>query len=361
MNTNNVVQTAALTTGNVNHSLREGSSVFVRVLKNLGSNSFRVAFAGRQLNISSQLELKEGTAFLAKIKLDGGKILLQKVEQSFSQANILEKITAQTGQDGKIVNPALINYFKKLGLEPDNINLGLFQQMRQLGISFNSSNFEKIKHLAEKFKGKEAEAAQIAMILEQKGLTADFESIWAILDESYNEEFLNKFEHELETDYSIEDVFKDFFRDIFSGKNYSKNKPGILTLFNHCGFKYGKQSCCGSWIKIPFEFSYKKNELNNYGHGSLNSFVEKEGKKIQKSILNFNFCLTNYYFVIYYTDNKCTKISTCIKGIDDKEKNAFLENMKKGFSEIAIEALDEQDVFSFYPEQNEILSFKGSV
>ena len=76
MKTNVIVQTAALVNGNANRSLSEGSSVYVRVIKNNGNNSFTVAFAGGRYNIKSELPLNPETDFLTTVKFYAVKIIL---------------------------------------------------------------------------------------------------------------------------------------------------------------------------------------------------------------------------------------------------------------------------------------------
>lgn len=358
MKTDVVVQTAALTAGNNSNSLREGSSVFVRVIKKLGNNSFKVAFAGRQFNISSDLQLKEGTAFLAKIKIDGQIIRLQQIKDSINLQNSFQKIDTNGSLQEILSNPEVINYFKKLGLKPDSLNLGLLNQMKELGISFDSSLFEKVRTLAQRFKGRENEAAQIAYILEQKGIKADFESVWAILDRDYNSDFFVD-----EKNYNTEicgTMFKKFFDSLLKGTAFSdSNKEGVLTLFNHLGFSFGKGENFGSWIKVPFEFSYKKEEVKN-GTGSINLFLENEKKVVKKCVILFNYYITKYLFVLYFSRENCKKITVCLpEHLSVSEKNTFISKLKELFPQMDIENVPESRANEFYAEQNEILSFRG--
>ena len=355
MKTNVIVHQTALTNGNVN-SLREGGSVYVRVLKSLGNNSYKVAFAGRMLEINSDLSLKEGTAFLAKVKFSNQQIILQQLENHSQIENRLLKISGNA-QSEILSNPQFIEYFKKLGLKPDEINLAMFNQMRELGLSFSKEQFNRIRILAERFKDKEAQAAQIAMILEQKGLSSDFESVWAILDEDFNSSLFASSSGLKEGDNN---PFKNFIEEILSGFATKDNKPGLLTLFNHLGFKFDKGRSFGSWIKIPFEFSYDKDGVKKYGTGNLSAFLENEKKSVKKCQISFNFSITKYYFVLYYHRKRCNKIAIAFPEQKSfAEKDFFINSLKEMFPQVEICSLSQDECFEFNADQDEILSFRG--
>ena len=77
MNDNSVVvHSTALSNAVSQKSFGEGSSVFVRVLKNNGGNSYTVSFGGGRFAIRSEVPLAEGSSFRATIHLDGETVRL---------------------------------------------------------------------------------------------------------------------------------------------------------------------------------------------------------------------------------------------------------------------------------------------
>ncbi|MCI6983725.1 MAG: hypothetical protein MR917_05855, partial [Treponema porcinum] len=123
MNDNSVVvHSTALSNAVSQKSFGEGSSVFVRVLKNNGGNSYTVSFAGGRFAIRSEVPLAEGSSFRATIHLDGETVQLVRQADVSSSDDAFRKMTVQFDAAGNIQNPALAAYFKKLGLVPDSLS-----------------------------------------------------------------------------------------------------------------------------------------------------------------------------------------------------------------------------------------------
>ncbi|UKI53082.1 MAG: hypothetical protein L6V86_08305 [Treponema sp.] len=94
MKTNVVMHLTALSGVNGNNSLREGGSVYVRIIKSAGNNSYIASFSGGRFLLKSEIPLSEGAGFPAKIKIENGKILLQKIHAD-SHKDSVQKITAE--------------------------------------------------------------------------------------------------------------------------------------------------------------------------------------------------------------------------------------------------------------------------
>ena len=303
MNTQSVsVHKAALNVQANSKSYGEGSSVYLRVLKDNGGGKFTVGFGGNRFLISSQLSLKEGETFLARIKVDGQKVFLVREMEQGVQKPVGQAISALFDSKGNILEGALSSYFEKLGLAPDSFNYYLFQTLKSLSIPFSRNLFRKARLIASHFPDRELAAGKAFLALQQKGLEAGIEEVRFFLDggdfedsgdfeEGGNfkdggglgaggkfedggeseaggnfkghensegsgkfigqEKSDNIFFAEAGTDREAA-LFKEFFTSL-SSLDFIK-KSGLLSLFNHSGF--GKSlSANGSWIKIPVEYS----------------------------------------------------------------------------------------------------------
>lgn len=342
MNTNLVVHAAALSKISGNAQLREGSSVFVRVLKNNGNNSYIVAFSGGRFSIKSEVALKEGSGFAAKIKISDGKIFLQKTDNKAFVSEPLQKLTAE-GQK---------TFLENLGLIPDNISLSLFRQMKELGQKFNLSIFNKARRTGLSFRGKEKQASEIAYILESKGISSDEDYVEALLDEnSENNEEIDS--SALYNSSGSDGSFEDFFVNLLKGSKQVKNPSGLLTLFNHMGFNFKAGENLGNWVKIPFEF--ENSHLK--GNGTFCAFIKNSLKKTDRATIEFNLGDKKYFFGV------CTgqgKISSLQAGCTDEDKKRpLLESLRSTFPEIDVEYIQPENFSNFMPQNDEIEIFRG--
>ena len=77
MNTNSVViHSAALSNVSNSQTIREGSSVYVKVLNQVGQNSYTASFAGARFIVKSNNPLQINSSFVATVKLQSGQVLL---------------------------------------------------------------------------------------------------------------------------------------------------------------------------------------------------------------------------------------------------------------------------------------------
>lgn len=341
MNTNAVFHATALSNVNENGLLREGSSVYVRILKNNGNNSYLASFAGGKILLKSEIPLREGTNFFAKIKFSDGKIVLQRISSGENAKNSAEKLGLESQKQ----------FLENLGLPPDNISFATFLQMKQLGVRYDQKVFQKARKIAEKVKNKQKSASDAAFIMEEKGISSDEKKVLAILENgndsdeiSYNQN--NKSESK-ETD---ENLIKNFFENIFNFAENLNNKPGILTLFNHFGFEQKNGGMNGNWIKIPFEFSAK----NNVGNGSFCAFIKNSSKILEKSVLNFYLNDEQYIFEFGLNGKNISYLNF---GCSNFSKNAeIFENLKNQFGKIKIEQINFEDGFSEFLADNSGIS-----
>lgn len=376
MKTNVVVQKSALAQNSSARTLGEGDSIYVRVIKNQGGGKYIVSLGGNRFELSSTIKLNEGETFPAKIRIESQKIFL--VQQSGTEIlkSVLENLEGLFSSDGKILNPEIVKYFENLSLFPDFVNYSLLQTMKYLGLNFSHQSFTKARQIAFRFKGKESEAAKTALILIQKGIEPSEENVRAILSsdsedsecpdsEDLNEkknffesealkdseefekseysenrdffsgqEFSDKknfrSENNSENDESLNlekrifSALKNFFDSLLKGEKPQKNPQGLLSLFNHSGFKKTGFSEGGSWIKVPVEFDFFQNGENKSAFGEICFFIKSETKKAEKFACRINFFEKIYKFVLSFKGN--SKKIYVSENLDVSElKNTFPE------------------------------------
>lgn len=339
MNTNVVVHSAALSNVNTNSSLREGSSVYVRILKNVGNNSYVAAFAGGKFLLKSEISLKEGAEFFAKIKLSAGKIILQKIEKNADTKNSVQKITVENQKQ----------FLENLGLFPDKISFSMFQQMKLLGVRFEKNLFQKARKISEKFKGKEKTASDAAFIMEKKGILSDEEKVCAVLQ---NGDAADNFSYNNGEKFSGSgNCVSYFFKNLLSSSELLKNQPGILTLFNHLGFDFENAKTNGSWIKIPFEFSSEE----ICGNGSFCGFLQNKTKTLEKAVLTFYEKDARYIFEFGLSGNNLSYLNYICS--DGSKNHKIAQKLKNQFKNIKINQIDEDafDFSEFSADNSEIL------
>lgn len=376
MKTNVVVQKSALAQNSSARTLGEGDSIYVRVIKNQGGGKYIVSLGGNRFELSSTIKLNEGETFPAKIRIENQKIFLVQQSGTEIRESVLENLEGLFSSDGKILNPEIVKYFENLSLFPDFVNYSLLQTMKYLGLNFSHQSFTKARQIAFRFKGKESEAAKTALILIQKGIEPSEENVRAILSsdsedsecpdsEDLNEkknffesealkdseefekseysenrdffsgqEFSDKknfrSENNSENDESLNlekrifSALKNFFDSLLKGEKPQKNPQGLLSLFNHSGFKKTGFSEGGSWIKVPVEFDFFQNGENKSAFGEICFFIKSETKKAEKFACRINFFEKIYKFVLSFKGN--SKKIYVSENLDVSElKNTFPE------------------------------------
>lgn len=376
MKTNVVVQKSALAQNSSARTLSEGDSIYVRVIKNQGGGKYIVSLGGNRFELSSTIKLNEGETFPAKIRIENQKIFLVQQSGTEIRKSVLENLEGLFSSDGKILNPEIVKYFENLSLFPDFVNYSLLQTMKYLGLNFSHQSFTKARQIAFRFKGKESEAAKTALILIQKGIEPSEENVRAILSsdsedsecpdsEDLNEkknffesealkdsEEFEKSEYSENRDFFSGQEFSDkknfrsennsendeylnlekrifsalenFFGSLLKGEKPQKNPQGLLSLFNHSGFKKTGFSEGGSWIKVPVEFVFFQNGENKSAFGEICFFIKSETKKAEKFACRINFFEKIYKFVLSFKGN--SKKIYVSENLDVSElKNTFPE------------------------------------
>lgn len=311
-----VIHSAAPTYSGINPVLREGSSVYVRILGQK-NGKYEAFFNGAKFLVDSPLQFQKGDSFLATVKIVNNKVNLIPVQKE------------QNFQNQIVENKNIFEFLKDLGLPSDNLSVVLLNQMKSFDQKFDLSLLKKIRNIAQKFTDKE-KTASILMILNQKGVELSENAVQKMLDLFENEngeknqQKNNEFLKENKV-LNVEDEFKKFFKSVF--ENPGKNE-GVLSLFNNLGFSLKKINFSSNWIHIPFEFFYLFENVKNSGSGFVNLFVKE--KKVDSAVVKFNFPENDYKFVLKFKNKKCVNLIVCQKNEENSIFNEkFVEFLKK--------------------------------
>ncbi len=315
----NSVSSVQLTniTSNPN-ALKNGSNVFVRVLAKGQGGEYLVSFAGNKFNVYSQKELQTGNAFRALVTIKDGKVFLSPQSQGNQS---VQKFSATNSES--ISN--LTGLLQDLGLKSDGISLRLVQYFHSSGLSFNMKLANKARAIGLHFPGKEADAAEIALFLEHRGISADVDSVMELLGVLYGEDRNgsnsssdNSKEQsdseETSVDQDNEKVEENMDDAEGEGENHvtslyanpkhvAQQPEGLLTFVNH-----NRQNPL-HWIILPFEYGEDERKII----GSVRILLNYTKKSSEKLVISAFFCGKNYKFVVKYRgEGDATNRQRCV-------------------------------------------------
>lgn len=376
-----VLQKIALSNSIPLRTFSEGSSVFVRVIKNLGGGNYFVSLGGNRLTVKSETPLEETSTLLAKIKISGGKIMLiRQALGSFAEVSA-QKISANVSADG-VLSGAAAAYLKKLGLTPDALSASMLSQMQELGLSFNLDFMKRIRLLAGKFRGREKRAAEIALALEQKGLVADKKSVLAIMDDSGSQDERSGMQNHRQKNFqsSAKDVpdtedeesasferlaigvFGEFFAGLFNKTKDSVDiKYGHTALFNHFTACKSKTDFTKTWIRLPFEFSFTNGGKDCAGTGCVNLLIKPDSKSLEKATFTFSLDKKCYAAVLYPNRNTVKQIKIYVQ--DKTDSADFADAVQNKFPDFEIELIEygASGGQEFFPDENIFYRVDGTI
>lgn len=329
----------------VQQNLREGDFVFARVLKNLGGGNYLVSFAGGRFAAKSAQNLVAGQTFKAQISLAGGSVALKIIPGAADQGgeNLVKAFS--------VLSPEAREFLAALGLPADGVSAKILQSMMQNGFKIDARFMQKIRRLAQKFKGRESQAAEAALALEEKGVDSDSAALDQIMDAlegragqedqagqnaSANQNGGRDDSGQTNNggaDYQqiLGEVkrFFDFAAGIggavnpgdsgASGVALTEQNAGALALFNHLrGGDGSAQKEKKGWLLFPFEYQINsdKNSPVEEGNGALRLYLDYEKAQVEKMTINFKTICANLFFALYFEGKKVRKL---IISSDDKK------------------------------------------
>ncbi|MCR4580459.1 MAG: hypothetical protein K5681_08935 [Treponema sp.] len=253
--------------------MREGESALVRVLSDKGGGRYEGLVSGVKVSFSSSRPLTAGSSFVATVKLSGNTIVLVPKEAGALAAN--------TGfNEGAIIQgmdlSKLSAWLGELGLPADGISTALLQISKQMEMRIDSSLLTKIRSLVLRFGSKGRLAAELALLLSEKGISFDEEALQALLA---------------------------FLEGGNEGKEETSFEQG-KKLLNKAN------SSEGSWFIFPFnlvEGTLGEEAKLVMGRGSIRFLL---GKNHKTKLVNLfcNYKDSDYYFSLDFSKGICKKI-----------------------------------------------------
>ena len=261
--------------------LTEGSSVPVRVTRGLGGGRYEGFVAGVKVSFSSERALKIGDTFSAIVSGRDGKIILTPQSQTGA---ILQNIDFQMNE---MTSSRLASLLQSAGLSSDILSSSIFQMFTQTGLKLDSQMLSRIRSLALRFSGKEKSAAEILVMLAEKGLNADEDEI---------KELLLQLSGDLSWDDSEE---KD------QGNQSNQNQKKLINRIN------GAE---GAWYIFPFELVQYEggiissdNAKSVLGSGNLRLLFDS-GKILKLMNLDCRYNGKRYLFSLGYESGRCKNV-----------------------------------------------------
>ncbi|MDE6718784.1 MAG: hypothetical protein K2J68_02890 [Treponemataceae bacterium] len=188
----------------------------MRILQNQGGGKYLASFAGGRFFVKSDFSLKAGETFRAQVKIVNGKFFLlpQNGSGKISGANAISV------QNFNFQSPEASAFLASLGLPADGVSQKILQFLMQSGARLDPALMKKARRIAAKFAGREIDAAESAILLEQKGFDSDdfLEEIMDLLGGDFQE---GENENPREENSSDENSGENFAEE--KSDSYSKN------------------------------------------------------------------------------------------------------------------------------------------
>lgn len=285
--------------------VKDGSTVLVRVNKDLGNNRYEGVVGGVKINFSSKNPLTSGTSFVANItKIDGKIVLFPKNENS---------ILNQTIQKSDFYS----NLLSEIGINPNTTSLHILKQIKQLQMPFESLNIKKVFNQSIKQKGKEKKVADLLLLFQEKNILLN------------QDELINLLEF-LDGDFSDSE---------------GKDKINMLN------------SKSGAWFVFPYNLVEEKENLI-IGKGCIKLFFDKL-QTLKVVNLNCNFKKHNFFFNLIYNNKELAELSYYIDNVD--EIVDVQTELEKLFPGISVTICDPDDMDLTDCENEELYSINGEV
>ena len=169
---------------NASSPLHDGSVVKARVISKEKSGFYAVSFAGHKFRVQSQKTLLPGQVFKAQIFVKDGKVFLKEVLESAKNSG-LETFNLKNFDSS---SPGLKNMLIKLGLPVIPESLRLIQFALEMGIKIEPSKLKNSLLRGQKSEKKGIQKSQVALLLEEKGLSPTDFAVEAVTRNFYDEE-----------------------------------------------------------------------------------------------------------------------------------------------------------------------------
>ena len=296
--------------------LKNGDSVFVRVLSQNANGSYTVSLLGNRVNVESQRPLMQGESFHAKLTFskDGQIFLSPEAPLTESEATKAGAGVSAPGllPDGR-PDSTLASILLSQGLVPDAASVRLLQFFQQTGMRIDTNLLQRARLIALRFPGKEKKASEIAALLLSKGITPTDEAIKELLslldsesgtfsqnesqqNNQQNNQSENQNEKKKEED-SSQNKLSLFVKKLFP-KGIQGGSEGLLTMLNQI------KGSSSHWFFLPYT-------CNNGGvesSGIIRLLLNMDTKVTEKVEINYKNSSLEAFFVLYYSESKVKEV-----------------------------------------------------
>ena len=320
---NNVSRITGLTVQGHKSILKEGSSVFVKIIADKGNGVYEGSVAGHRVHINSSKGLEVGSSFVASISSKNGTIYITPKD------NVSTSFNNQYIQINTVEGNTLATLLSNLGVHVNQLSGNILKMMMMNDMKIDSELLRNIFIKASKMKGKEKLSGEILILIKNKGIEATQEEIETLL--GYLEE--NK-ERE----------------DYTSSSDYDKEKE----LIN----KINKDD--KGWTLVPFNLVDMEDNVI-LGNGVIRLLLNKFSE-LKKINLNCFYNSKEYLFSLFFEGKKIREVLFNINPLN-KNEEYYTEKVKtilsKYNSDIRVEFTSPSLLEGCGSEGEKIYSFDG--
>ena len=342
--------------------LRNGSVVTARVLSKNGDGSYSVSLAGQKINVKSDIPLKTGSVFSAKVSVLGESVKLSLLKENAGSSKILQKFSSEAE-----LSPKISEFLQSLGFEANIESLKIFQFMQQIGMKIDVQSAKKALSKSKEKSDKSEENSQLELLLEKKCIKSDSAQVGAVL--SHNQENSgknnkNQYEQNQNENQANEqnpgenkslpknqkidsELIKSYFDSVDEAALSRKN--GLLSAFNSILSSSAEEKPLRHWIVLPFEWDFK-----NYS-GNIKLLFDSDLKKLQKTIIELKNNSENKIFVINY---RCGEVDS-VKFSSESGGESLLKSMLG--EKVKVESCEPGILSGFCPTDEEISFVNGRI
>lgn len=298
---------------------------FMRVVAQTSPGSYKISLGGRILEARSNLVLEPGTFLRVEIRTMAGQVQLVPEFTKPQALPQLLRFTEGSFQAGDIPQ-RLAQNLAALGLPVDGVSGRLFSMMQQLGLRFDGRRMQRAYRIASQFPGRESQAAEVALLLLEKGMEADSAMVASLLslllgdgggfrhhqqerawqDKASQEdtaglvsggpaEGFGGLQRLVEELYGCSVAFLGDSSLHGSSLKIPSLKGGLLTMMNHIA------TGLLHWLVVPFSLPLEAsgNELL----GNIRVLLNLDSKKLLKICVTAQSPSSQYAFMVYYGKN----------------------------------------------------------
>lgn len=322
---NHAIPIATITNNVTQSLLKDGSSVFVKIINSSGNNQYSASIGNTFFTLQSSKELTPNSVFKAIIEVKNNQILLHQILDNTKNENSVKYLS----QKDFLQSPTSVNnYLQNLGLEQNSLSFRLIQLIQQLQIKIDIPQIKKSVYKSKSVdtKNKKEDFAEADFFLSDKNIHASDTQIVDFIDNILQDNSNSNQNTQDEND--TED--NSFLSSIYSNSNtLSTLKPGVLTLSNHIK----SPNTDLHWIFLPYFLEFQDIKYN----GCIRLLLNTSQKKLQKMYINCESSLNKFYFMLYYKVTNRSNQNTIKFYTEPEVSLEKIENMKKQLQQLLTE------------------------